>query len=208
MRPQTKNKKKDKLSDRLEEFRKRKKEEDEAMCLIEEMRKNLEAAQHKAEQRLCSALWEYVDTFDKDRGRPKAIMAKLWQLMQNRDTKNLNLDKDLEEILSKMKQIGGSEADTTRRPDRLVTQVRSDSLKRMYVTRGLGRKYAATIGSHHHQASHSDTCRDRIRAELEKSEEGREYLAREEARVDARETGAILYIKPQTCCVGGMGSPT
>ena len=78
-------------------------------------------------------------------------------------------------------------------PDRLVTQVRSDTLKRMYVTRGLGKKYGptpgcpgcATIGSHH-QASHSDTCRDRIRAELEKSEEGKEYLAREQARVDAR----------------------
>ena len=78
-------------------------------------------------------------------------------------------------------------------PDRLVTQVPSDTLKRMYVTRGLGKKYGptpgcpgcATIGSHH-QASHSDTCRDRMRAELEKSEEGREYLAREQARVDAR----------------------
>ena len=29
-------------------------------------------------------------------------------------------------------------------PDRLVTQVRSDTLKRMYVTRGLGRKYGPT----------------------------------------------------------------
>ena len=78
-------------------------------------------------------------------------------------------------------------------PDRLVTQVRSDTLKRMYVTRGLGKKYGptpgcpgcATVGSHH-QASHSDACRDRMRTELEKSEEGREYLAREQARVDAR----------------------
>ena len=78
-------------------------------------------------------------------------------------------------------------------PDRLVTQVRSDTLKRMYVTRGLGKKYGptpgcpgcATVGSHH-QASHSGTCRDRMRAELEKSEDGRECLAREQARVDAR----------------------
>ena len=77
--------------------------------------------------------------------------------------------------------------------DRFVTQVPSDTLKRMYATRGLGNKYGptpgcpgcATIGSHH-QASHSDTCRNRMRAELEKSEEGREYLARERARVDAR----------------------
>ena len=51
-------------------------------------------------------------------------------------------------------------------PDRLVTQVRSDTLKRMYVTRGLGKQYGptpgcpgcATVGSHY-QASHSDTCR-------------------------------------------------
>ena len=78
-------------------------------------------------------------------------------------------------------------------PDRLVNEVRSDTLKRMCITRGLGRKYGptpgcpggATIGSHH-RASHSDTCRDRMNAELEKSEEGREYLAREQARVDAR----------------------
>ena len=61
----------------------------------------------------------------------------------------------------------------------------------MYVTRSLGRKYGprpgypgcATIGSHH---SHSDTCGDRMRAELENSEEGREHLAREQARVDAK----------------------
>ena len=77
-------------------------------------------------------------------------------------------------------------------PDRRVTQVRSDTLKRMYITRGLGKKYGATPGSpgcatvgSHYQASHSDTCRDRMRAELEKSEESREYLAREQARVDA-----------------------
>ena len=52
-------------------------------------------------------------------------------------------------------------------PDRLVTQGRSDTLKRMYVTRGLGKKYGptpgcpgcATVGSHH-EASHSDTCRE------------------------------------------------
>ena len=77
-------------------------------------------------------------------------------------------------------------------PDRHVTRVRSDTLKRIYVTKGLGKKYGptpgcprcATIGSHD-QASHSDTCRDRMRAELEKSEEEREYLATEQARVDA-----------------------
>ena len=63
----------------------------------------------------------------------------------------------------------------------------------MYVTRGLGKKYGptpgcpgcTTVGSHH-EASYSDTCRDRMRAELEESKKGREYLAREQARVDSR----------------------
>ena len=89
-----------------------------ARCLIEEMQRNLDAAQikiYEAEQRLCSALREYVDTFDKERGRPKTIMTKLWQLMQSRETNNLNLDKDLEDILTKMKQMGWSEAARTRR---------------------------------------------------------------------------------------------
>ena len=36
----------DKLGDKLEAFLKRKEEEDEATCLIEEMRENVEAAQH------------------------------------------------------------------------------------------------------------------------------------------------------------------
>ena len=108
----------DKLGDRLEAFLERKEKEDEATCLIEEMRKNVEAAQHKsfeAEQSLSSALREYVDTFDRDRGRPKTIMTKLLQSMQSRETKNLNLEKDLEDILSKMKQMGGGEQDKAAR---------------------------------------------------------------------------------------------
>ena len=69
----------------------------------------------------------------------------------------------------------------------------SMQLKRMYVMRGLGKKYGPTLGclrcatvGSHHQASHSDTSRNRMRAELEKSEEGRECIARKQARVDAR----------------------
>ena len=49
----------EKLGDKLEVFFKRKEEEDEATCVMEEMRKNVEAARHKsfeAEQSLCSAL--------------------------------------------------------------------------------------------------------------------------------------------------------
>ena len=42
-------------------------------------------------------------------------MTKFWQLAQSQDTKNLNLYKDLEEILSKMNQTGWSEEAKTRR---------------------------------------------------------------------------------------------
>ena len=62
-----------------------------------------------------NALREYVDSYDKDWGRLKTIMAKLWQSMQSQDTKNMNLEKDLEEILSKLRQVGGSEEVKTRR---------------------------------------------------------------------------------------------
>ena len=74
-------------------------------------------------------------------------------------------------------------------PDRLVTQVRSDTLKKMYVTRGLGKKYGPTpgcpgcaaIGSQSSPSQSLGRMQNRMRAELEKSEEGREYLAREQA---------------------------
>ena len=64
--------------------------------------------------------------------------------------------------------------------DRLVTQVRSDTLSRNVRHKRFGKEVRSntccpgcpTIGSHH-QAGHSDTCRDRMRAELEMSEEGR-----------------------------------
>ena len=96
---------------KLVEVRKRKDEEDEVRCLIEEMQRNLNAAQNnsfEAEQKVNSLLWEYIEAFDKERGRPKTVMTKLWQ-------RALNLDKDFEEILSKIKQTGGNEATRTRR---------------------------------------------------------------------------------------------
>ena len=46
-------------------------------------------------------------------GRPQLIMTK-WQMMQSRDTKNLNLDKDFEDIMSKVKQIGWNESTRTK----------------------------------------------------------------------------------------------
>ena len=88
----------DKLVDKPQAFLTMKEEEDEATCLMEEMRKNVEAAQHKsfeAEQSLCNALREYVDSYDRDQGRARTPMTKCWQSMQSRDTKNLNLGKRL-----------------------------------------------------------------------------------------------------------------
>ena len=106
------------LRDQLIEVRKRKDKDDEARCLIEEMQRNLDAAQNKnymAEQKLYSILWEYIEAFDKERGRPEIIITKLWQLMQSRDTKKLNLDKNLQEILPQRKQADQSEAARARR---------------------------------------------------------------------------------------------
>ena len=98
-----------KLGDRLKAFHKGKEQEDETTCLMEEMRKMWRLLNTKVLRRskVCAVLREYVDTFDRDRGRPKTIMTKLRQSMQSRETKNLNLVEDLEDILSKMKQMGG-----------------------------------------------------------------------------------------------------
>ena len=85
----------EKLGDKLEAFLKKKEEEDEATWLMEAMRRNVDAAQNKsfeAEQSLCGALREYVDSYDKDEGRPGTLMTKCWQSVQSGDTENLNLD--------------------------------------------------------------------------------------------------------------------
>ena len=98
--------------------------------------------------------------------------------------------------------------------DSLVTQVRSDTFKRMYVTRGLVKKYGstpkcpgcATIGSHH-QASHSDTCREDARR-TRKEWRRKRVSCQRTSTCGCKDTGATFFIKPQTCCVRGMGSPT
>ena len=80
-----KNGTRDKLGDKPEAFLQRKEEEDDATCLMEEMRKNVEAAQQKffeAEQCLWNALREYVDSYDKDLGSATTLMTKRWQSIQ------------------------------------------------------------------------------------------------------------------------------
>ena len=106
------------IRDLLLELRKKTDEEDEARNLIEEMQRNLDDAQNNSydvEKKLNRILWEYIEVSDKERGRPRILMTKLWQLMQSRETKNLNLDKDLDEMLSKIKHTGCSESSRTRR---------------------------------------------------------------------------------------------
>ena len=69
----------DKLGDKLEGFLTRKKEEDEATGLMEEMRRNVVAAQQKsfeAEQSLCNALREYVDNYGRDQDQARTLMTK------------------------------------------------------------------------------------------------------------------------------------
>ena len=51
------------------------------------MQHNLEEAQHKSyevERKLDRILWEYIEAFDKEWGRPQLIMTKLWQMMSHR----------------------------------------------------------------------------------------------------------------------------
>ena len=106
----------DKLGDKLEAFLTRKEEEDEAMGLMEEMRKNVVAAQQKgfeAEQSLCNAPREQVDGYDRDQDQARTLMTKCWQSMQSRDTKNMNLEKDLEDIHSTAWRMGENEEDKT-----------------------------------------------------------------------------------------------
>ena len=100
----------DKHGDKSEAFLIRKEEEDEATCLMEEMRKNVEAAQHQsfeAEQSLRNALQEYVDSYDRDRSRARTRMTKCWQSKQSWVTENLNQ--------STVRQVGWSEEEKAAR---------------------------------------------------------------------------------------------
>ena len=68
------------IRDLLGEIRKRREEEDEARNLNEEMQRNLDEAQHKSlevERKLDRVLWDYIEGFDKERGRPQLIMTAL-----------------------------------------------------------------------------------------------------------------------------------
>ena len=42
-------------------------------------------------------------------------MDKMWQMMQSKDSKKLNQDRDFEEIMDKVKQVGWNESTKTKR---------------------------------------------------------------------------------------------
>ena len=84
--------------------------------LMEEKMENVVAAQQKSfetEQSLCNALREYVDEHDRDQDRVKTLMTKCWQSIQSRDTKNLNLEKGLEDMHSTARKVGWCEEEKT-----------------------------------------------------------------------------------------------
>ena len=89
-----------------QQLQKEREEEEEARGLIEEMQRNLDEAQARAsetEPKLGCVLGEYTYSYEKEMGRTDYIMDKMWQMMQSKDTKTLNLDKDLEAIMNKVK---------------------------------------------------------------------------------------------------------
>ena len=79
----------------LKQLQKEREDEYEARALIEEMQRNLET-----ERKLGRVLGEYISSNEKEMVRPHYIMDKMWQMMQSKDTKTLNLDKDFEELMN------------------------------------------------------------------------------------------------------------
>ena len=51
----------------------------------------------------------------KKKWSPHDIIDRMWQMMQSKDTKTLNLDKDFEEIMNKAKHAGWNESTRTKR---------------------------------------------------------------------------------------------
>ena len=98
--------------DLLHQLQKRREEEDEVRRLLEEVHRNLDEAQarsYQMERKLDRVLGEHIDCFEKEMGRPHHIMNNMWQKMQSRDTETLNLDRDFEEMMSKVKQAWWNE---------------------------------------------------------------------------------------------------
>ena len=106
------------LQDMLKQLHREREEEEEARGLIEELQRNLDEAQARAcetERKLGRVLGEYIYSYEKERVRAHYIMDKMRQMMQSKDTETLNLDKDSEEIMNKVKQAWWNESTKTKR---------------------------------------------------------------------------------------------
>ena len=107
----------DKLRDKLEAFLTRKEDNGSHGRNGEKKRGRCatKKALSEAEQSLCHAVRENVDNYGRDQDQARTLMIKCWQSMQSRGTKNMNLEKDLEDIHSAARRVGGNEVDKTRR---------------------------------------------------------------------------------------------
>ena len=94
----------------LQQHQKEREEKEEARGLMEEMQRNLDEARARASEKEGRVLGEFIFSSAKEMVRPHCIMDKMWQMMQSEETKTLNPDKDLEEIMNKAKQVGWNEA--------------------------------------------------------------------------------------------------
>ena len=84
-------------------------EAEEARTLLYDMQQNVDEADAsvtKTRSRLCPEINEYMHSWEEELGRTHHIMDKMWQMMQSNDTKTMNLDKDVEEMVRKAKQTG------------------------------------------------------------------------------------------------------
>ena len=105
------------LKDLPQQLQKEREEEEEARGLAEEMQRNIDEAQARAsetERKLDRVHGEYIYSYGKEMGRPRYIMDEMWQMMQSKDTKTLNLDKDFDEIMNKVKQAGWNDSTKTK----------------------------------------------------------------------------------------------
>ena len=55
-----------------------------------------------------------MHSWDQELGRPHKIMEKVWQMMENNDTKTMNQNRDFDELMSKAQQTGWNGPTTTR----------------------------------------------------------------------------------------------
>ena len=93
----------------LKQIRKEEEEADEACTLLDDMQQNTDDADEKitvTRSRLYRGINEYMHSWEQELGRRHHVTDKMWQMMQNSDTKTMNLDKDFNEMANRTKPKG------------------------------------------------------------------------------------------------------